>query len=246
MSKSKGRRSLEVLTPAEVVALIKECSTRYPTGRRNRALLTLLYRSGIRINEALDLMPKDLDLHAGTIVVLHGKGDRRRVLGLDQAAQAAMRSWERTRSTLGLGKKAPLFCTMKGSRIDSSYIRQLLPRLAKKAGIEKRVHAHGLRHTLAAEMAQEGVPMHVLQQVLGHTSLRTTSRYVDHLLPTEVIAAMQRRDWDERQRRRRNRKQAGGAPGTARGESPGGEGSAADRESRETPAAPPAGGDKHD
>lgn len=208
MGASKGRRSVEVLTPAEVLELIRQCSNRWPTGRRNRALVTLLYRSGIRINEALDLLPKDLDLHAGTIVVLHGKGDRRRVLGLDQPAQAALRAWVRTRGTLSVDKKAPLFCTMKGGAIDSSYIRQLLPRLATKAGIDKRVHAHGLRHTLAAEMAQEGVAMHVLQAVLGHTSLRTTSRYVDHLLPTEVIAAMQDRDWDPRKRRIRKRPQA--------------------------------------
>ena len=211
----KPRRSVEVLTPAEVVALIKQCSSRWPTGRRNRALLTLLYRSGIRINEALELKPKDADLHAGTIVVLHGKGDRRRVLGLDQPAQQALGAWMRTRANLKLGKQAPLFCTMKGGRIDSSYIRQLMPRLAKKAGIEKRVHAHGLRHTLAAELAQEGVPMHLLQQVLGHTSLRTTSLYVDHLIPTEVIATMQGREWEERGRRRRKQPPTSSPPPAA-------------------------------
>lgn len=76
------------------------------------------------------------------------------------------------------------------------YVRALLPRLAAKANIEKRVHAHGLRHTHAAELALEGVPMHVIQAQLGHSNLGTTSRYLAHIAPTEVIAAMQLREWE--------------------------------------------------
>ncbi|MCP4592683.1 MAG: tyrosine-type recombinase/integrase, partial [bacterium] len=67
-----------MLTDDEVCALIRACSSRAPTGIRNRAIITILYRSGLRISEALDLAPKDIDLRNGAIRVLHGKGDNAR------------------------------------------------------------------------------------------------------------------------------------------------------------------------
>jgi integrase len=73
--------------------------------------------------------------------------------------------------------------------------RALFKRLAKKAGIEKRCHPHGLRHSLAAELAREGLPLNLIQQQLGHCSLATTSRYLDHIAPAELINAMQSRKW---------------------------------------------------
>ncbi len=63
------------------------------------------------------------------------------------------------------------------------------------AGIEKRVHAHGLRHTHAAELAREGVPINVIQAQLGHSDLGTTSRYLAHIAPQELIEQMQKREW---------------------------------------------------
>ena len=98
---------------------------------------------------------------------------------------------------LGLGRRSRLFCTLEGKPIDSSYVRHLMKRLAAKAGIEKRVHAHGLRHTLAAELASERKPMNVIQAQLGHGSLATTSRYLDHIRPQQLIDEMQQREpWD--------------------------------------------------
>jgi integrase len=75
-------------------------------------------------------------------------------------------------------------------------VRALFKRLGKKAGIEKRVHAHGLRHTHAAQLAEEGVRMNVIQRQLGHSSLATTSRYLEHISPTDVIEANRKREWD--------------------------------------------------
>lgn len=75
-------------------------------------------------------------------------------------------------------------------------MRTLLPRLAGKAGIDKRVHPHGLRHTMAFELMMEGVPVPVIQRQLGHASLATTDRYLAHLAPKDVVEAMQRREWD--------------------------------------------------
>ena len=72
----------------------------------------------------------------------------------------------------------------------SAYVRTLLPRLARKAGIDKRVHAHGLRHTHAYELASEGTPIHVIQAQLGHASVATTDRYIKHLNPSAVVETM--------------------------------------------------------
>lgn len=193
--KRSRRFPVEILTPAEAVALIKTCSTASSTGLRNRALLTVLYRAGLRISEALALRLKDVDLEAGTLTVLHGKGDRRRVVGLETGAADVLATWLERRTALGLNGRHFVFCTLRGQPIKSPYIRVLLPRLAKKAGIEKRVHAHGLRHTHAAELAREGTPLNLVQAQLGHSSLATTDRYLRHVAPEELVRAMKARGW---------------------------------------------------
>ena len=68
-------------------------------------------------------------------------------------------------------------------------------KLARKAGIEKRVHAHGLRHTHAAELMREGVRLNVIQKQLGHASVGVTSAYLDHIAPREVVETMKKREW---------------------------------------------------
>ncbi len=190
------RYPAEVLTEEEVRRLLRACSSKAPTGIRNRALITVLYRAGVRLGEALALQPKDLDPDAGTVRVLRGKGDRSRTVGLDPGAFALMERWLDVRMKLGIGRRVPVFCTLKGAPLRDAYVRVLLPRLARRAGIEKRVHAHGLRHTHAFELACEGHPLHVIQAQLGHASLATTDSYIRHLAPQKVIEVMQGRSWD--------------------------------------------------
>ena len=126
-------------------------------------------------------MPKDLDRRRGTMRVLHGKGDRSRTVGLDPAAFALVERWLDVRAKLpGVHRRAPLFCTLGGAPVQSAYVRALLPRLAERAGIERRVHAHGLRHTGAAELRTEGADIGVISKQLGHSSIATTARYLDH------------------------------------------------------------------
>lgn len=193
---NKGKQyPAEILTDEEVQKLLAVCSRRAPTGIRNRALLVCLYRGGLRISEALALLPKDIDAKAGTVRVLRGKGRKARTIGLDPGAFDVIDRWLDARLKLGIGGRSPLFCTLQGDQIKSPYIRALLPRLAKKAGIEKRVHAHGMRHTHAAELASEGVPINVIQAQLGHSNAATTSRYLDHIAPTQVIETMKARAW---------------------------------------------------
>lgn len=189
----------EVLSREEVGQLLAACSRRGPTGLRNRALIIVMWRAGLRVAEALALLPKDVDLEAGTIAVLHGKGDRRRVVGLDPQACAVVEAWLARRRALGIGRGAPLFCTISGTtrgrKLQSAYVREALKLLARKSGIEKRVHPHGLRHTHASELAREKVPVNIIRRQLGHGSLATTARYIEHLMPSEVIEAMQQRVW---------------------------------------------------
>ncbi len=195
---NRGKRyPAEPLTPDEVRALIRACSPRAPTGIRNRALVVVLYRGGLRIAEALALMPKDLDRGAGTVRVLNGKGKRARTIGVDSIAFAVLEHWLDRRAALGINGRgrARVFCTLRGEPLSTAYVRALLPRLARRAGIEKRVHAHGLRHTHAAELAREGLPMNLIQAQLGHLSLATTSRYLAHIAPEELVAAMRERTW---------------------------------------------------
>ncbi len=206
MKKRKSRKGLpppnkgnkypaEILTTDEVVSLINACSNRAPTGIRNRALIIILYRAGLRIDEALSLKPKDLDLDAGSVRILNGKGSKARTVGLDPDSFAYVARWLDVRRARGINGHSPVFCTLKGDKIKSPYVRTLFKRLAKKSGIEKRVHPHGLRHTMAAQLAQEGVPMNAIQAQLGHSSLATTSRYLEHIAPQQLIEVMRAREW---------------------------------------------------
>ncbi len=185
----------EILSPDEVRALIRACSNRAPTGIRNRALIVTLYRGGLRISEALALHPKDIDTAAGSVTVLHGKGDKRRTVGLDPGAFAVLERWLEVRRRRGISPRRALFCTLAGEPLHASYVRKLLPRLADRAQITRRVHAHALRHTHAAVLASERVPVNLIQQQLGHANLATTNRYLQHIAPQQLVEAMRSREW---------------------------------------------------
>jgi integrase len=185
----------EVLTAREVRLLLRACGPRSFAGARNRAMIALMYRAGLRVGEALALRPKDVDLEAGSARVLNGKGGRARTVGLDPGAVRIVRSWVRVRASTGLIGTHPLLCMRGGRPLSTAYVRVLLPRLGRLAGIEKRVHAHGLRHAHAAELRAEGVDVAVISRQLGHTSILTTIRYLDHLAPAAVLEAMRGREW---------------------------------------------------
>lgn len=185
----------EVLTADEVAALMRACSADSATGIRNRAMIGTLYRAGLRIGEALALFPKDLDRQSGTIRVLHGKGDKARTVGMDPGAFAVLDCWLHVRGRFADGR-CPVFCTLEGGKMADAYVRALLPRLAKRAGIHKRVHAHGMRHTFASELAGEGVELVTISQMLGHSSLATTSHYIRQLNPQRAIETIRARAWN--------------------------------------------------
>ena len=148
----------EVLTTGEVAAIIGRCSPKAPTGIRNRAMLWLLYRSGLRVSEIVALRASDVDLRRHTVRVLHGKGDKATTRGFHPSATDALARWTDTRKVMGI-KNGTLFCTLAGGPLHPQYVRNLLHRLGARAGVDKRVHPHGLRHTYAVELEKAGVPV---------------------------------------------------------------------------------------
>jgi site-specific recombinase XerD len=194
---NKGIRfPVETLTEAEVIGLLKACS-KGPSGIRNQGLLAILYRAGLRVSEACDLLPKDLDPQRCSLRVLHGKGDRARVVGLDPGAWSILLRWLDRRTALGIGASRPVFCTLTGGSLSTAYLRALMKRLGRKAKIAKRCHPHGLRHCCASELRQEGVEIGLIAKQLGHRSIVTTVRYLDHICPEQVLNTMRARTWGD-------------------------------------------------
>lgn len=200
----KGRRPgnygkkfpAEVLTPAEVRALLDACPARGPFAARNTAIIIVLWRCGLRVAELCALDVRDIDFERATVLVRHGKGDKRRIVGIDRFALDALEDWIAVRADYAPAD-GPLFVTLErnwtGRRIGTAYVREMLARLARRAGISKRVHPHGLRHTHAYELMEEGVPLASIRSQLGHASIAITAHYVDHLNPAEAIRAVQAR-----------------------------------------------------
>lgn len=184
----------EVCTREEVGRLLDACGG-HRTGRRNRAAIVLMHRGGLRCAEALSVRACDLTLAdngGASVRVLRPKGAGRgkppRVVGLGPTATAVLRDWLAVREAPAT---ATLCCTRTHRPVATAYMRRLLPRLAHKAGVDHRVHPHALRHSWAYDAAMRGMPTPILMRALGHTSLLVTAKYIDHLAPADVVAAMQ-------------------------------------------------------
>lgn len=196
------KRPIEVLTPEEVESLLQAASSRGPAGLRNRALMAVLYYAGLRLSEALALLPKDVDLERGEINVRRGKGGRQRLAGLNAAAQAHLARWMDKRKALGINSRNPVFCTFsrvagkpKVGPLLPSYVQHMLKRLAKRAGLEKRVHPHGFRHSHAVHLLRKGLPLPDIQRQLGHLNLATTDIYLRGLGAGEHVEKVRDLEW---------------------------------------------------
>lgn len=164
------------------------------SGVRLRALVIVLWRSGLRISEALALEERDLDPTAGSITVRRGKGGKRRIVGMDPWAWRQIDPWLQQRPQLPAG---PVFCVVQGPTVgrhlSASAVRTSLKRLATAAGVRRRIAPHQLRHCHAIELVREGVPVHLLQRQLGHANLAVTTVYLAGVAPEEVLLAAQQR-----------------------------------------------------
>jgi len=197
---TQGRKfQPQTYSKEEVMLLVDGCNNG-STGLRNKVLIIVLYRCGLRISEALGIRSSDYNQNEGTIRVI-GKGNKMRVVGLDSQTQLNLDLWISKRKEIGINGAGnpPIFCGISkmnfGKPLQSVYVRNLLNRLAKKVGIEKRVNPHGMRHSFAVELLNEGIGLKHIQVSLGHSSIATTSKYLDTIKPLETIQTIQRRTW---------------------------------------------------
>lgn len=184
------------LSMDEVHALIGATGKKSFRGVRARAMIAVMWRGLCRVDEALHLRPADVNLQTGEVRILVGKGSKARTIAIDEKAMGLVADWLAVRGKLQPQPKTPyLFCTKKGQAVLQSYVRSLLPGLARRAGIGKRLHAHGLRHSGACEMRKAGVDIGIISKALGHASIATTARYLDHIAPVDVTKAMRGMTW---------------------------------------------------
>jgi integrase len=178
-------------TVEEIVAVMRQVGTDRH-GARLRAAIVVLWRGGLRIQEALALTERDLDPRRGSILVRRGKGGRRREVGMDAWGFEQLRPWLAERAKLPIG---PLFCVIdgptRGRTWSAAGVRVEFRRLAAEAGIRRRFAPHQLRHAHA--LAREGVPLNIIQRQLGHANLGTTSIYLQGIDTEEIIATVHAR-----------------------------------------------------
>lgn len=188
------------LTREEARALVDGATRvgRRFTALRDAAMFAVMYRCGLRSQEVSMLDLDDLELgDAGlwSIVVRYPKGWRRgtppRTVGVDAGLLELLEAWLKHRGRA----PGPLFCTRTGERVIPEHLRRKIKQAAKAAGLRKRVHCHGLRHTFAVQLDDEGVSMKTIQDSLGHRSLATTGIYLARHSSKRVVEATSRREW---------------------------------------------------
>lgn len=166
-----------VLSVDEVDALMVAADGDEPLELRNKAMLELLYGSGLRISELLDLKLSDLHINMGFLNIV-GKGNKERIVPIGaEGAYALKRYLDKGRTSL---KKIPgeiVFVNSRGSNISRVGFYKVLKKLTLKAGIMKDVSPHTLRHSFASHLLENGVDLRVVQELLGHEDISTTQIY---------------------------------------------------------------------
>lgn len=192
--RNKGLRYPPDPPPVEEIIAVMRAAGESPEGVRLRGVIVVLWRAGLRISEALALNETDLDPGRGSLVVRHGKGDKRREVGMDRWAWTHLEPWLELRRELPAGR---LFCVLRGPTrgrpCAPAGIRAQLQHAAAMAGVRRRFAPHQLRHAHAVEMSREGISLLVIQRQLGHADLAITSRYLRGIDNTEIIAAVHER-----------------------------------------------------
>lgn len=180
-------------TAAEVVQLMRSCPDT-PMGHRLRGFIVFAWRTGLRVSEALAVVESDINLDKGSVIVQRGKGDKRRVVGIDRWGVTEFRPWLTERLAYPAGE---VFCVLEGPTagrgMDSQRIRLELHRLAARAGIRKRCAPHQLRHAWTIEALRDGMSLPMIQRQLGHANLAITTRYLAGIAHEELLEEVFRR-----------------------------------------------------
>lgn len=167
----------QVLSVPEVVKIIEGVKGTDPLSIRNQALLELIYGSGLRVTELLDLKISDIHLTEGYVRVL-GKGNKEREVPLGDLSIQALRLYlTKSRNQLTMNSIDYLFLNQDGKRLSRQGFFKILKKLAKLAGIEQDISPHTLRHSFATHLLEAGVDLRTLQELLGHEDIQTTQIY---------------------------------------------------------------------
>jgi site-specific recombinase XerD len=190
--RNKGLRYPPDPPTVEEIIAVMHAAEDAPEGVRLRAVIVVLWRAGLRISEALALAESALDRERGAVTVRHGKGGKRREVGMDGWAWEQLAPWL-LRRALPVGA---LFCVRggptRGRPCAPAGIRGQLRAAAVSAGVRRRFAPHQLRHAHAVEMSREGIPLLVIQRQLGHADLGITSAYLRGI-DSEIIHAVHER-----------------------------------------------------
>ena len=147
-----------------------------PLVDRDRAILELLYSSGLRLSELTDLDLGDVDMHDATVHVT-GKGNKDRIIPVGRKALAALRQWGLTRSGLADVDETALFVSNRGSRISPRSVQARVTHWARRQGIDTNVYPHLFRHSFATHLLESSHDLRGVQELLGHANISTTQVY---------------------------------------------------------------------
>jgi len=172
------RRLPSFLSSEEVRALLQAPDISTPMGIRDKAILEFLYASGLRVSEVVSLDLPNINLQYREVRVW-GKGGKERVVFLGKPAAEAVESYilKVRPNLLGDKRNEALFLNRYGKRLSQRMLQRLIKEYAIKAGLNKKVHPHLLRHTFATHLLDGGADLRVVQELLGHTSLASTQVY---------------------------------------------------------------------
>ena len=183
----------ETLTKEERAKILTETDPGKPIGLRNLCILKLMANTGLRVSEALNIELADIEWNTGKLKVRQGKGKKDRFLWINNDDLNLLIKWRDMR----FGDNDLLFTTKSGGPVYDVYMRQLMKRLRKKAGINKNIHPHTLRHTFATDLYRKTKDIMLVQKALGHADISTTMIYT-HIVDDELEEAMRNlREYEE-------------------------------------------------
>ncbi|MBM3934882.1 MAG: site-specific tyrosine recombinase XerD [SAR202 cluster bacterium] len=187
-----GRSLPEALTVEEIKTLLETPKGPAPDAMRDRAMLELLYATGIRVSELVALNIQDVDLQQ-SFVRCYGKGAKERLIPIHSHAVDVVKSYIiEGRPMIANGRSGPtLFLNHRGERLTRQGFWLILRGLARKAGIQRKITPHTLRHSFATHLLRGGAPLRHVQELLGHASITTTQVYT-HLTSEHVRAEYER------------------------------------------------------
>ena len=193
MAKQRTSKRLPVaLTRDELNAMRAEVPRRSATGIRNRAMIEAMAGAGLRVSEVVALMPRDIDWAQGEVRVNQGKGGKDRVIPVTAETLGWLQAWNSKRGELGVNGRHAFFCGIRtgGKRLTTRAVHDMVSGLAERAGVDKAVGPHTLRHTYATGMLDQGMSIREVQDLLGHSDVSTTMIYT-HVNPEALRQKIQ-------------------------------------------------------